>query len=47
MRVVLDLGEDGRMVIEFLVWCKQKGIVLDIEATPRETNESTSAKECQ
>ena len=47
VRVVLDLGEDGRKVVEFLVWCKQKGVVLDIEATPRETNESTSAKECQ
>ena len=35
VRVVLDLGEDGRKVVEFLVWCKQKGIVLDIDAVTR------------
>ena len=35
VRVVLDLGEDGRKVMESLTACKQNGVVLDVEATPK------------
>ena len=37
VRVVLDLGEDGRRVMEALTECKQKGIVLDIDAVTRKS----------
>ena len=36
IRVVLGLGEDGLKVMQFLAWCNQKGIILDIVATARE-----------
>ena len=32
VRVVLDLGEDGRRVMEALTECKQNGVYLAIEA---------------
>ena len=32
VRVVLDLGEDGRRVMEALSECKQNGVVLKVEA---------------
>ena len=35
VRVVLDLGEDGRKVMEALTECKQNGMVLDVKAAPR------------
>ncbi|MBU0792113.1 MAG: hypothetical protein KKC55_16825 [Gammaproteobacteria bacterium] len=35
VRVVLDLGEEGRKVMEALTECKQNGKVLDVEAVPR------------
>jgi len=37
IRVVLGLGEDGLKVMQFLAQCKQKGIVLDIVATARDS----------
>jgi len=37
IRVVLGLGEDGLKVMQFLAWCNQKGIVLDIVATARDS----------
>ena len=33
VRVVLDLGEDGRKIMEPLTECKQNGVCLSIEAT--------------
>ena len=36
VRVVLDLGEDGRKVMEALTECKQNGMVLDVKAEKRE-----------
>ena len=36
VRVVLDLGEDGRRVMEALTECKQNGVYLAIEATKTE-----------
>ena len=36
VRVVLDLGEDGRRVMEALTECKQNGVYLAVEAKREE-----------
>lgn len=35
IRVVLDLGEPGIEVMRALAECKQNGVVLNVEATPK------------